>query len=174
MHAKLERRLARLERQRRSVLVLVEGWSEDRLRLRPAPGAWSAVEVLDHLVKVEEALVASVRSRLGAGIAVGAPERVRAAMVRWVMRSPMRVRLPAGASVVTPTAEARAGQVLARWAAVREELGTLAGSLTPVQCRGGVFTHPVSGAMTFAMALGFVSAHLSHHGWQLRRLRRSV
>jgi hypothetical protein len=49
--------MVQLESQKRVLLSQVDGWSLDRLTYRPAPNAWSAIQVFDHLVKTEEGIL---------------------------------------------------------------------------------------------------------------------
>ena len=75
--------------------------------------------------------------------------------------------------MVMPGAVGDLREITARWEAVRADLRSVAEGLTPEQQREAVFAHPRSGAMTFAMALGFLGTHLQHHRYQLRRLREA-
>jgi hypothetical protein len=53
-----------LEAQRAALLTDVAGWPAAVLAYRPAPGAWSAPEVLHHLVRVERGILAEAERGL--------------------------------------------------------------------------------------------------------------
>lgn len=55
----------RLETQKQKVLTDVAGLSAAQLRFRPEPHRWSVPDVLDHLIKVEKALLEAVQDRSG-------------------------------------------------------------------------------------------------------------
>jgi len=57
----------KLEMQKKTLLFEVALWSPAQVHFRPKPCAWSALDVLDHLVKVEVALIDAVRSQLPDG-----------------------------------------------------------------------------------------------------------
>ena len=161
----------RLETQKQKVLTDVAGLSAAQLRFRPEPTAWSVPDVLDHLIKVEKALLEAVQDQLPNGTPLKFKDRVGASFIIAVMHSPMRVKVPASASMVLPESRADSSKIAARWSEVREEMADLLRSLRPEQLSCGLFRHPVSGWMTMAQALAFLSAHLRHHDYQLNRLK---
>lgn len=167
----LKRRFAKLEGQKRAVVAEVGALSAAQLNFRPGSGVWSVLDVVDHLIKVETGWLGAVRTELPDGKPVTLRDRVGAMVVNGVMRSPIRVRVPAGAEMVLPAPAVDREEAGARWDGVREEMVGLLSSLTPSQLRCGVFRHPVSGWMTVAGSLDFLSAHLRHHEYQLGRLR---
>lgn len=72
----MQRRLDKLERQKHEVLSEASKLSSTDLRFRPDPRAWTALDVLDHLVKVEEASLQSVRKHLPKGASISFKDRL--------------------------------------------------------------------------------------------------
>jgi hypothetical protein len=173
MRPELERRFSHLERQKQALLEDLATWPAARLSFRPAPSAWSALEVLDHLCRVERGWTLAVRRNLADGPQVTVRDRVGALVVNAVMRSPRRVKVPAAATAVLPAGAHDLPALASRWADGRLQMHALLDGLVPGQCRKGVFKHPVAGWMPIPTALTFLSAHLRHHGYQLDRLRGS-
>jgi len=161
----------KLETQKQDVLADIARLSPTQLRFRPEQTAWSVSEVIDHLVKVEKALLEAARGQLPNGTPLKFNDRVGALFIIGIMQLPMRVKVPASASMVLPEATADTSEIAMRWSAVREEMAEMLRSLRPEQLRCGLFRHPVSGWMTMARALAFLSAHLRHHDYQLNRLK---
>jgi len=155
----------KLERQKSALLSDVASLGAEQIWFRPEPSSWSVADVLDHLVKVEQASLEAVRRQLPGDAPPALGDRMRAAIVILVMRSPVRVKVPASATQVLPEA-ADPAKSEPRWSEVRKEMGDLLRSLQPEQLR-----HPVSGWMTMAQALAFLSAHLRHHRYQIDRLK---
>ncbi len=139
---------------------------------RPDAASWSALDVISHLVKVEAAFIRRVKDSLPEGNAVTMKERFRALVVVGVMRSPARVKVPAGAAAVLPESSVSLAELAAEWSEVRRQMRLLLDSIPTDQMRRGFSKHPVSGWMSIPMALRFLSAHLHHHEYQLRRLER--
>lgn len=167
----LWKRFENLNRQKQSVLSCVAGLSATQLRFRSEPASWSVLDVLDHLVKVEKALLEAVRAQLPNGTPMTFRDRVGAFLITCVMLLPTRVKVPASASMVLPEKTADLDEIAATWSEVREQMANLLVSLHPDQLRPGLFRHPVSGWMTMPDALTFLSAHLRHHQYQLSRLK---
>ena len=170
----LQQWFERLERQKRVVLSDLSRWSESAIRYRPEPAAWAALDVVDHLVKVEKASLEGINNQLPNGVPVTLKNRIGGLLVISVMKSPMRIKVPASVSMVLPQSPTDQAEIARHWDEVRAEMGDLLRSLQPSQLRCGVFQHPVSGWMTMPQAMAFLSAHLRHHGYQLRRLKNAT
>jgi DinB superfamily len=160
-----------LETQRTHLLAELAGWGNSRLSFRPAPSAWSAVEVLDHIVRAETGTIANVRTGLQNPHALGSEERPGIAALDHALRSDQYFKVPATAGGIHPDAQTTLSNVESRWEQARAELKSLLEAFAPSDVRCGVFCHPFAGWMTFAEVLDHFSAHFYHHGFQLARLR---
>ena len=164
---------SRLERQKEAVLSQVISWPEGRLLFRQEANSWSTLDVVDHLVKVERSSLAAVRSSLPHGHHVTLKDRLGGFMVITVMKSPMRVKVPSSASAVFPDFKTDLLKVSEEWSQTRVILRKVLESLSAEQLRCGLLCHPVAGWMTMSGAMAFLSAHMRHHGFQLRRLEKA-
>ncbi len=162
----------RLERQKEAVLSRVVSWPKERLLFRHESNSWSTLDVVDHLVKVERSSLAAIRSSLPGGHPVTLKDRLGAFVVISIMKSPMRVKVPSSASEVFPDSEADLVSVSEHWNQTRVILRKVLDSLSADQLRCGLLRHPVAGWMTMSGAMDFVSAHMRHHEFQLRRLEK--
>jgi hypothetical protein len=167
-----------LEAQRAALLTDVAGWPAAALVYRPAPGAWSAPEVLHHLVRVERGILAEAERGLAAPHPRGLRDWLGCALLDRVCRSERRVRMPASvAARVAPAPAADLAVVRAEWDTTRRDLARLLDrvpALRPDQQRGGVFRHPVAGWMGVPGVLRFFWAHAYHHAFQIARLRAAA
>lgn len=162
-----------LEVRRAELMSEFAGWPPSRLRFRPAPGTWSVVEVLDHIVKAESGTVADVRAGLQNPQALGDVERPGIAALDRALRSDQKFTVPASAASIHPDAQTTFADVASRWEHARAQFRSLLGTLSPKDTHCGVFHHPSAGWMTVADGLDYFAAHLYHHGFQLARLRES-
>ena len=167
--------MCRLEEQKTAMLAEVRSWPAELRAARPADGGWSALQVLDHLVRTESGICGVMAWGLRAPRPIGVRDRVGFLFVERVFRSRRRVKMPGSVKeIISPGEELEVGEVEARWDAVRVELRRLAGCVEPANCRGGVFRHPVSGWMSFEQVLRFLSVHMVHHEFQLERIRAEL
>ena len=174
MIARLQTRFDHLERHKQRVVDRVETLGPGQARLCPQPGAWSAVEVVDHLVKVEAAFLDAVRKTLPDGVPVPFSARCKAYGVIAAMRLPVRVKVPPQASAVVPDTAPDFATLAPHWTQIRRDISELLGSLNPSQCQRGLFRHPVSGWMTMPAAITFLTAHIRHHEYQLDRIHQAL
>ena len=166
----LARSLERLEVSRRRALGAVDGVAHAALNRAPAPGRWSALQVLHHVVTVEALTLGYVRKKMQAGASLGKAgpaSRLRLLAVQVILALPLRVKAPAMAGAVPDASDLPA--LRARWDAVRRELDELVRSFPPELLDRLVFRHPYAGRMTLAHALGTLEAHLDHHIPQVER-----
>jgi hypothetical protein len=166
--------LQQLERQKREILDELAPFSSAQLSQRPDPGTWSALQVLDHLVKIEEGMLRGAKEQLPRHIAVSFRERLQGRMMCALMETPVRVKVPPGAEAVLPDAGLDFGGIIARWDKTRDEWRAFLATFPSAHSAHGVFHHPVSGWMTLALTLKFASSHLAHHRYQLARIRRNI
>lgn len=169
----LREQLAGLELQKSGILAEVRGWPEQLRAARPMDGGWSALQVLDHLVRTESGICEVMAQGANEPRRIGVRDRVGFALVERVFRSRRRVRVPRSVEdIVWPGEELDFREVERRWDSVRSEL---AGVVEPrTGCSGGVFRHPVSGWMTLEQVLRFFSVHMVHHEFQLERIREEL
>lgn len=165
---------ARLERERREILSELARWPPGCVNFRPSPGAWSAVDVLDHIVRAETGSVEDIRRGLKLPHPIGPEDRPGVAALHRALRSEQRFEVPPGADEILPDGKITFAEVHARWERTREELGLLLNGLGPGDTLAGVFQHPFAGWMNISELLEHFSDHLFHHRFQLARLRASA
>jgi hypothetical protein len=91
-----------LERQRGALLADVAGWPAAVIAYRPAADAWTAAEVLDHLVRVEGGILAAAALGLAAAPRRGVRDQLGCAFIDRLFRSDRRVRVPASVAGSRP------------------------------------------------------------------------
>ncbi len=142
------------------------------LEFRPAPEAWSSLQVARHVQLTERAIAVSLRRGAGAVPARRTwKQKLGNVVVGTVLRLGIRVRLPIRA--VTPEDALDRSDLFAEW---ERERGDLRGLLEKVDrdgFRSPAFVHPVAGPMNVSETLGFLERHFDHHLRQLDRIRRS-
>lgn len=163
--------LRALDAARESFLVRVRGVSDAQRRYRAAPGSWSMIEVTEHLVLAEEKSLLGMLKGPAPGVTVTPMARARMVMVRIVMRTSIRLKVPV--SRVVPQGDATLPELEARWSAARRGLED---AIEPVAIEGAGdarFRHPIAGWVTAKEGVAFLAEHIGHHARQLERIRRT-
>ncbi len=165
----------RLERKKADLLRLLHGWPAVDLARQPSPGSWTALEVLDHLLKTEMAVRHSCERNLKSRAnVVTVAEKAKAIAFLLMLRTPVRVKVPEEASFVLPEAPASLEFLMTSWDAERLKLGGLLGTTAQNAGNVGVMRHPATGWLGMDHALAFLSVHLRHHQYQLRRIAAAL
>jgi hypothetical protein len=163
-------RLERLEASRARALALLVPYDAAALNRAPAPGRWSALQVLHHVVESEAATLGYIRKKMQAGAslpAAGLGSRLRRMVVQLGLALPLRFKAPAVAAGVPGVVEP--DRLRARWDAVRSGWRELLEAF-PSDLEGRlVFRHPFAGRMDLADTLAVLQAHLDHHVPQVER-----
>ena len=172
MQHDLERRLDDLDDWKDALLGSLAIESAERLAFRPEGKGWCALEVVQHLVLVEEGVVGYARKKL---LAPSQPiplrDRAKLALLVLILRSPIRFRAPVPQVIPEETFPLK--EISGRWEKVRRELREILGALPAERRKTLLFRHPIGGALDPAGTLDFIEEHAKHHDAQLRRIRRT-
>lgn len=103
MTSRLLRALSRLEKRTRSLLDELCTWTPEQLGFRPSPASWSALELIEHLILAERAVLQMMRGSMGEGHEVRMSDRFRSAMVLAVMALPLRLKVPHTVNQLNPS-----------------------------------------------------------------------
>ncbi|HMG84897.1 MAG TPA: DinB family protein [Terracidiphilus sp.] len=162
-----------LQQQKDLFLNNVATWAPAQLRLCCKPGSWSALQVLDHVIRTERGILAEIQKNVRQCDRVAFVHRVKSDLLILLMRSPARVKVPGLVSrVILPGNEIDLVELIAAWNESQTQLEQWASELRENQTGYAGFRHPVSGWMSVLQAIMFLAAHVRHHRYQLGRIRR--
>lgn len=170
MHPSLLASYDAVERRKRNLLSQLCALTPAQLAFRPAADSWSLIEVADHLLRTESAVLL--------GLEKGLPEhkrrptlrqRLSLPLVGLALRAPVRVKIPT--ALVEPRRDRTLEEVKQEWHGVREALAAKLAALEPAKLAQPVILHPIGGPINAAQTLRFVAAHIDHHLYQVRRIR---
>jgi uncharacterized damage-inducible protein DinB len=166
--------LAKLDNQKTDLLSQVENWPPDKLSYHPNPAGWSVLEMLDHIVRTEMAILSAARIGVERPHCIGIGDKLRTRFLQKVFSSDRKVRVPATASQVLPGSDLRLSAIVERWNESRAQLNRFVTQGNSELLSKGIFRHPVGGWMGMQEILEFLSVHLVHHQYQLRRICASI
>jgi uncharacterized damage-inducible protein DinB len=163
--------LARIETRRRELLAEADRLTVEQLTFRPTPNDWSALEVLEHLVKVEEAIAPRIRPRDPRTLMEAA--RVKAAIRAMRLAAGVGVRLKVPVQTIVPLGGVTLSDLVHRWEAAQEAMRRALEGFGPGDWSRPMMRHTVLGRLTPAEGLAFIHWHIGHHRRQIHRLRRA-
>jgi len=168
----LANRLAVLDRARSSFLATVRAASGLQQRFRPTATSWSMLEVAEHLVLAEEKSLLGMLNGPPPGTTVTPIAHFRMGMVRLVMTTDIRVKVPVAR--VIPQGHATLPELEARWNDSRRGLEAFLERITKADAGAARFRHPIGGWVTAGEGVAFHAGHIGHHARQVRRIRRAA
>jgi len=163
-------RFREIEGKKSDLLDRLSRWTDDQLYFSPAAAQWSAVQVVDHLVRTESEIQKVVLRGLSNPHRIGLSDRARTLFLNTIFKSDRKVSVPKSGSVVLPVTGLSLQAVADRWDTSRKELAQILQDVSESNLRKGVFRHPVGGWMNMNSVLEFFSVHITHHEHQLKRL----
>ena len=172
MLRRLADRLVALDRARHTFLAPVLEAGAAQLRFRPAPGAWSMLDVTEHLVLAEEKSLLGMLKGPPPGTTVTLVAHARMVMVRLVMKTDIRVKVPVAR--VIPQGTVTLQDLVARWSESQRGLAAFLDSIPGADAGAARFRHPIGGWVTADAGVAFLADHIGHHARQVERIRRAA
>jgi uncharacterized damage-inducible protein DinB len=171
MTARARNLLDRLARLRQAVLAEANGLSGEELVHRPETGAWSVLDVVEHLVRVEEAILSRVRKRDPRTWREAVRARLALVLISASFVIGRRFRVPVQA--VVPLGGVTLMDLGGRWEAAQAALRRTLEDFGPADYARPLMRHPFLGLLTPVETLTFLVRHTAHHRRQIARIRRS-
>lgn len=169
----LQNLLDEIETQRVTTLKSLESFTDELFNQSPAPGKWSAAEVLSHVITAERMSLTYLQKKILAIDQVprsGIWEEVKILVLAVSQRIP-GIKYKAPGRVVENTTTLRSLHDVEReWSQVRHDLRILLDRIPDHQVDRMIYKHVVAGYLNSRHALIFFREHLIHHLPQLRRL----
>ncbi|MBF9220812.1 DinB family protein [Hymenobacter ruricola] len=176
MNHRLHLKFEQLERATERLLATAEALGADA-GTAPAPGHWSATQVVHHLLFIEGNILQYIQKKLHAEEMlpkVSLFTRLRARFVRLLLRLPgFKYKAPRGVATITDAGNLPTLPELRRtWEATRRGLERLLNEFPGRLMNRAIFPHPRSGRITISQVMEFLLDHLLHHQQQLGRITK--
>lgn len=161
--------LTELETKKSSFLLKLDRLTDEQKSFRRSEGAWSTVQVADHVVRAERRSVDAIMKHHGM------PSKTRNlkdilgyGAVWFVLKAGLKVKnpVPQAAPADQPDFE----EIRQIWQGARNDLQGHLESLQVESLQDAAYRHPIAGPFTVEEALVFLNRHLAHHTRQLDRI----
>lgn len=170
MLSELQTQFDALEQRRHRLLSELARLGEAQLSFRPAPGAWSLLEVVHHLLLVDQAILRAAAHRPVQGrMRRSVRQRIGYAAVWLVLKLGVRVKIPVRS--VAPQVGVSLGELREQWGDTRMALQARLNSITERTMRHALGRHPIAGPLNAVQTLLFLTRHFDHHARQINRIQ---
>ena len=178
MNHRLHLKFEQLERATNQLLASAEALGPDLAKV-PAPGQWSATQVVHHLLFIEGNIIQYVQKKMRSEELlpkVGLITRLRVGFVRLLLRLPgLKFKAPRGVATPTDSGEVPTlPEMRLTWEASRRQLERLLNEFPSRQLNRAVFPHPRSGRITIYQVMEHLVDHLLHHQQQMKRITKAL
>ena len=172
MHPSFQTLLDTLEQEREALFSLLEFRSDKDLNHPPAPGTWSAIQVMHHLIISEELALQYLRKKLSFDPKfekAGLRSRMRVVLLKFYLGLPFKFKAPEAVSGEALPAFVSLADTRARWSATRREMAAFLAEMPESHLDKELFKHPFAGKMTLEGMLEFFLTHFRRHREQIIR-----
>jgi uncharacterized damage-inducible protein DinB len=169
--------LTRLDTKLDSLVQSLSGLTHQQLNARPEPGAWSVLQVMQHLLITEKMSVSYVRKKMSKPQALqsaGLKNRLRSFGLKIFLALPFKFKAPAIVSDSNFPAEADFNIIIEDWRRVRSDLAEVLSSVRPAWQDKELFKHALVGKMTLDGMLSFFENHFDRHLGQIEKTVKKV
>jgi hypothetical protein len=171
----IQKLVDRIESQRDDLLKSFRSFSQDQFNKAPAPGRWSAAEILSHLIAAERLSLAYMQKKVQGieSASISGPwEEIKMAALKVSQRLP-GLKFKAPKHVVENTARYRdLVSIESEWVKVRADLRALLEKIPQEKLNRLIYKHPVAGYLNARHAVAFFHEHIRHHLAQLRSIQK--
>ena len=172
--ARVLRKFDQLNMQLERLLEAMEVQQEERLSKSPGRGAWSPVQVLQHLILTESSSLKYLQKKVSSGLShIPNATWLTAARVlvfRIYIALPIKTKAPrAMAEEYFPEVDTFA-EVAETYRKTRKELRLFLENLPEEAFNLEIFRHPVAGKLALDGLVTFFVLHFNRHERQIRRL----
>jgi hypothetical protein len=171
MQYPLKKQWNNLEKKRVDLMLLLSKYDVSTLNKKPSPEAWSANQVLIHLMQAEAMSLSYMRKKLSFdGVRVpraGIKSRLRRFGLRVLFALPFKFKAPANLDNLPENSDFNV--LKTQWASQRLDLETFIESLPDNLIHSELWKHQIAGKMSIAQMVDFFEDHFDRHQKQIEQ-----
>jgi hypothetical protein len=153
--------------KRHTLLQDLGSLSTDKLYFKAGPDKWSVVEVVEHLVIVEDDLIKQISTQVQSFDRESrSPEKYKT--VVKVMERDIPVDVPDES--MEPQGRLTLEELLSHWDGLREKLQEFLAGINSENKDNLVYRHPFAGPLDISETLHFVDIHFDNHMRHINRI----
>ena len=172
MDSVIEKKFADLKNKRQMILEQLDAVPPAHLTHKAGPDRWSVVEVIQHLVIVEQQIMKQAESTpTPTGTEPQPYSRERLEMVLEILETDVAVDVPAAS--MAPDGRDSLSALLDQWAETRQQLEHFLRKMPADRYEELLFSHPVAGPLSVVDMLDLANVHLGYHMRQIQRIREA-
>ena len=177
MDKKSKGQLKKLDQKLTLLLRDLQHYSDAKLNESPQKGAWSVLQIMQHLMQAELGAVKYIEKKLSFEPALekaGMMSNMRALALNTFMSVPIKIKAPDGVSGDNLLTDLTFWDVAKQWKQQRNELEIFINNLPSELFEVDLYKHPLTGKMSIGNMLTFFNKHVDRHTSQIRRTLKRI
>ncbi|MEL6924187.1 MAG: DinB family protein [Bacteroidota bacterium] len=167
----IEKQFDRIDSDLTALLEKLKDYSHADLNRAPAPGKWSPMQTMQHLILAEGYALQYLQKKLSsnrhllknAGIATW----FRNVMLKSYMKTPFKFNAPDAVGTSQLPEESSFWEAAKKWKQQRSDLREFFATLPPELYKKEVYKHPIAGRLKLKGVLDFYESHFKRHRRQI-------
>ncbi len=177
MNTTLDEHLNLLDQNLEALLKYLKEFPDKQLNEKPAPDAWSALQICHHLLIAEKLSLQYIKKKFSFNPKlqpVTMATKMRTRLLKTYLNTPMKFKAPENVSTENLPATSELGDVKNEWLNYRTELRSFLKSLPEDIFNKEVYKHPFAGKLSLQGMLVFFEEHFNRHQKQIKKTLRRV
>lgn len=173
MKANIIKKFDEMESGRMRLFQMIQNQGDDILNKKPAPGKWSPIQILHHLILAESGTYQYVKKKTGNPDQLeksGWREKLNYIILSIFLKAPLKWKAPKVASDLPE--QDSLSHTADLYSALRSEWKQLIEEMPEDISDKKIFRHPIAGRMNLEDTLGFMELHAKRHFNQIREILR--
>lgn len=170
MHPSLQSVLDSLDQERQDLHDVLSIYPDESLNKPPAPGKWSAIQVMHHLILSEELSLKYLKKKWSFNPTLtkaGWKTNIRKGLLKFYLGLPFKFKAPKGVNDSALPDFVTLSETMERWAKARGEMRKFLAQVPEDQLNSEFYKHPVVGKLSLQGMLEFFQAHIHRHREQI-------
>lgn len=171
MNTKLVKHLKQLEKSKTELLLLLQNIDSAKLILQPNPNSWSVVQVISHLIRVEEGTIKYLRKKLSYN-----PPLKKAGLMStfktWGLKKiiELPIKYKTSDSLEEKSNSTSYEDALSLWEENRTSMTLFLETLSEEQLSAEIYKNLMVGQISIYQQLDFLQTHFERHTKQIKKI----
>lgn len=176
MNPSLRQEFDQLERKTQQLFAELDQIEETKLNLAPHPDAWSVLQVLDHLEKIESGTHAYITKKLSHNPKLKKSNlltHIKSFLLHLALKIP-GAKYKAPQRLLPKPAEETYSEIKTRWKGTREKMETAFEPMSEELLHAEFFKNGNVGYIKILQQMSFINLHFDKHRTQIDRTLKAV
>lgn len=173
MNQKVAAQLQQIDTKLNQLLTDLKQYSDEKLNHQPTPESWSVLQVLQHMMLVENASQKYVQKKLSYNPKLS-KANLGTVWRMFILKSynwlPIKLKAPSYVNENNFAEKATLADVAAQWQTQRQHLQDFLVALPEAIFDKEVYKHPLAGRLSLLGMLRFYEGHFDRHYKQIQKL----